>query len=239
MKKGRFKSDFHAVFTDHKIILQRKKCTGGWQSKISVDGTFNSALHPDLVEIQSLFGAENSFQKKEKFLAKKSCQARPINNSSCIRKTVNKVGQVLSLIKNSAHWGEVTNVNSSKELVLNIDGGHIQSNDLSKRSFEAITASVYDPNNLMKKDKHHSIITSKTVVASAKHDQQTQIKRLVMNACRKQGMSPRTNLVARCDGVKNCWSVVSSPGDKCYRITKILDWFHIGKKFKNTQGGHN
>jgi len=31
-KSGKFQSDFHSVFTDHKISLQRKKCTCGWTS---------------------------------------------------------------------------------------------------------------------------------------------------------------------------------------------------------------
>jgi hypothetical protein len=235
MKKGKFKSDFHAVFTDHKVTMQRTQCTCGWQSKISVDGTYDSALHPDLVEMQSLFGAENSFQKTELFLAKKCCQNRPINNSSRIRKTISKVGRLLSIVKNNTSWGEVNDVNHPKELILTIDGGHIQSNNINKRTFEAITASIYDPKNLVQKDKHHSTITDKTVVASAKNDRQIQIKNLVMNACKKQGMSAKTDLVVLCDGAKNCWSVINSIENQCASITKILNWFHIGKKFKNTQ----
>ena len=215
MKKGKFKSDFHAIFTDHKVILQRTQCTCGWQSKISVDGTYDSALHPDLVEMQSLFGAENSFQKTELFLAKKCCQERPINNSSRIRKTISKIGGMLSIVKKNTRWGEVNHANHPKELILTIDGGHIQSNDFRKRTFEAITASIYDPKNLNRKDKHHSSITNKTVVASAKNDHQVQIKKLVMNACHRQGLSVKTDLVVLCDGAKNCWSAISSIESQC------------------------
>lgn len=83
-KKGKFSSDFHAVVTDHKIIFQRMQCNCGWTSKISVDGTYGGVLHPDLVELQSLFGSENSFQKTQEYLAKKCCAKRSINNHSRI-----------------------------------------------------------------------------------------------------------------------------------------------------------
>jgi len=64
-KQGKFTSDFHAVFTDHEITLQRTRCQCGWRSKISIDGIYGSALHPDLVELQSKFGSETSFMKTE------------------------------------------------------------------------------------------------------------------------------------------------------------------------------
>ena len=234
-KSGKFQSDFHSVFTDHKISLQRKKCTCGWTSKISIDGKYASALHPDLVEMQCLFGAESSFKKTEAFLAKKCCASRPINNHSRIQKTINQVGYLLSVIKQEDDWFSSNDPNFSDELILAIDGGYIQSHDADKRSFEALTATVYNPNNLVRKDKNHSEIIDKTVVASAKNDHQISIKRLVKNACKKQGMNLSTKITFLTDGAKNCWSIASVLEGECKEIVKILDWFHIGKKFKNAE----
>jgi len=73
------------------------------------------------------------------------------------------------------------------------------------------------------------------VIASAKDDHQATLKKLIANACRQQGMQGKTKLTILSDGAKNCWSAVSSLEGKCASITKILDWFHIGKKFKHTQ----
>lgn len=234
-KKGKFDSDFHAVFTDHKIKMQRTKCTCGWSSKISIDGIYGSALHPDLVEIQALFGAENSFKKTEEFLAKKCCSKRSINNHGRVQKTINHMGNLFSQVKQDIGWAKSATNDAvfSNELILAIDGAHIQSNDIHKRSFEAITATVYNPENIVKKDKHHNKILFKTVVASAKNDQQSSIKILTKHACLKQGMTKSTKLTALTDGAKNCWSVISELEKTCANVTKILDWFHIGKKFKN------
>ncbi len=234
-KNGKFKSAFHSVFTDHSLSLQRAQCTCGWSSKISIDGTYGSALHPDLVELQSLHGSENSFKKVEEYLSKKCCSERSINNHSRIQKSVNQVGEILRDLKQDDAWVDATKRPYSKELVLNIDGGHIYSNGPDKRSIEAMVAVIYNPNNIKEKDKNHREITDKTIVASAKNDHQVTIKKLTENACLQQGMNKSTTLTALCDGAKNCWSIVSSIENECKSIVRILDWFHIGKKFKNTE----
>jgi len=72
-------------------------------------------------------------------------------------------------------------------------------------------------------------------VASAKNDHQASIKKLVKNACKKQGMNLSTKITLLTDGAKNCWSVASALEDECKEIVKVLDWFHIGKKFKNAE----
>ena len=55
-KQGKFASPFHAIFTDHKLEIQRRTCSCGWRSPYTVEGLFGSAMHPDLLERQSLFG---------------------------------------------------------------------------------------------------------------------------------------------------------------------------------------
>src|SRR5690606_17427773 len=76
---------------------------------------------------------------------------------------------------------------------------------------------------------------SKTVVASAKNDRQQSIKQLTKHACLKQGLHKSTTLTVLTDGAKNCWSVISNLSEECDTIITILDWFHIGKKFKSTE----
>ena len=51
----------------------------------------------------------------------------------------------------------------------------------------------------------------------------------------KEGMRRSTKLTVLTDGAKNCWSVISSLTSSYYNIITILDWFHIGKQFKNVE----
>ncbi len=236
-KQGKFTSDFHAVFTDHEVVIQRTRCQCGWRSKISIDGMYGSALHPDLVELQAKFGSETSFKKTEGLLTARCCGKRAINNHSRIQKTVQHVGELLLAVKKDKQWihGAANDPGTSKELVLVIDGAHLHSKDKHRRSFEAMTATVYNPKNHIEKDKQHNEITNKTVVASAKSDRQKNIKRLAKNACLKQGMDKKTTLTVLTDGAKNCWSVVASLENECLEMITVLDWFHIGMKFKNRQ----
>ena len=94
-------------------------------------------------------------------------------------------------------------------------------------------STVYRTENLIYVDKNHNTITSKTTVASAKDDQQEAIKALFKSACRAQGMTAATKVTCIADGAENCWSIAYSIENECQQITFILDWFHIGMKFKN------
>lgn len=237
-KSGKFDSDFHSVFTDHKVKLQRYKCTCGWTGKISIDGIYGSALHPDLVELQALLGSKNSFKQTEEFLTKRSAQQRPINSHSRIQRTVNHVGKLLTQIKQGEDWAKKAAANEGEkpdELILVIDGAHIKSKDVNKRSFEAITGTIYNPKHRVKKDKHHWEILSKTVVASAKQDKQKSIKKMITNAGAKQGMRENTKLTVLTDGAKNCWSAASDIISSQTCVVTILDWFHIAMKFTNRE----
>jgi len=113
-----------------------------------------------------------------------------------------------------------------------IDGGHLKSKDNDSRSFEALIATIYRPENLRKIDKHHNEITQKTSVASAVSDHQKTIKQLVLNACRQEGANARiTELTCLTDGASNCWSITNSLKPYCKRFINVLDWFHITKRF--------
>lgn len=232
-KKGRFTSVFHALFTDHKVIIQRRGCGCGWQSAYTVEGIYGSSLHPDLVERQSLLGADHSFQKAAGIMNYDSSTKRAVNNDDRIKRTVSLVGTQAEEIKSGQEWAD--SAKSSGELILVVDGGHIKCKDKSKQSFEALIATIYNPSNIKEIDKNHRKITNKTSVASAKKDDHASIKKLVLNACKKQGIGNETTVTALSDGASNCWSIIDTITPFCKEVVRILDWFHIGKKFKNTE----
>lgn len=118
------------------------------------------------------------------------------------------------------------------KLIAVVDGGHLKSKDNNSCSFEAMIATVYRPENIHRIDKHHNEITQKTSVASALSDEQKTIKQLILNACRKEGLSTRvTQLTCLTDGAKNCWSITNLLKQYCKELISVLDWFHITKRF--------
>jgi len=72
-------------------------------------------------------------------------------------------------------------------------------NKTQKRSFEALSAIVYRPENLHAVDQHHRQIINKSVV-SARDDNLQTIKIYLINAALKQGMSPETKVTGLADG---------------------------------------
>lgn len=91
----------------------------------------------------------------------------------------------------------------------------MQPNTKTARSFEAMVATVYAPKNLQKIDKYHNKLISKTSVASSKLDNQVTIKKLTLNARKKQGLTTNIVITALSDGANNCWSIVDSLSKHC------------------------
>lgn len=233
-KQGKFVSEFHSIFTDHKIELQRRTCSCGWKSHNSIHHLYGSSVHPELAKMQCSTGAEHSFNETEIILNEKSNHVRPVNNDDRIRKTVKQVGEKLSEIKEDKSWRKSDN-KGAEELVVNIDGGHVKTKEQNKRSIEELVLSIHNPNNVVSKDKNHNKITQKTYVGSAKDDQLKTIKAFAINACFKEGVSSNTKVTGLSDGAKNCTETLKSLASTGASIMIILDWFHIGKLFKNTE----
>jgi hypothetical protein len=229
-KQGTFSSRFHGVLTDHKVPMQRVSCSCGWISQSSIDGLYGSSMHPDLLEKQAKQGGEESYEKSSKSLDADSAMKRSINSHSQIFKSVKCVAEQLETIKLSDNYGKPAE--TAKDLIVNIDGGHIKARG-DKRSFEAMLATVHRPENLQYVDKNHNAITSKTIVASAKDDDQVTMKTLLKSACRAQGMTKQSSVTCLADGADNCWSIAHSISNDCLEITFVLDWHHIAMKFKN------
>lgn len=227
---GIHESNFHAALTDHKVNIQRKSCRCGWSSAYTVSGLYGNSSHPDLVEKQVIQGSENSYRQASRQLNAESKNTRRINNDDRIRRNVADVAQLIEQSK-LKKYPAVNQKEAAKELVAVVDGGHLKSNK-SSRSFEAMIATVYNPDNIRRIDKHHKEITKKTSVASALSDHQKTIKQLVLNACRKEGSNARiTKLTCLTDGASNCWSITNSLKPYCKQHINILDWFHITKRF--------
>ena len=103
---------------------------------------------------------------------------------------------------------------------------------LDSRSFEAMVATVFCPDNIRQIDESHNEITKKTSVASALSDHQITIKQMILNACRNENMNARvTELTCLTDGASNCWSITNSLKHCCKKLVNILDWFHVTKRF--------
>lgn len=229
-KNGIFNSKFHAVLTDHKAKLQRMSCKCGYKSPVSINGMYGNAIHPDLLTKQAIQGSQLSYEKSSQILDSESGYKRSINSHSQIYKSVKLISEPLEEVRKLLE--PVINKDSAESLIANIDGGHIKSRG-DARSFEAMIATVYRPENIKKIDKNHNLITKKSTVASAKSDHQQSMCALFKSACESQGMNKSTEVVCLADGAENCRSIAHSVEGYCKKVTYIIDWFHIGMKFKN------
>lgn len=229
--RGTKQSNFYSALTDHVVNIQQRRCRCGWKSDGTVAGIYGSALHPDLVEKQTKQGVENSYRKASRDLEAESKSKRRINNDDRIRRNVAHVANIIEAERLKKVRATPQDA-AAKQLVVVADGGHLKSKDKDARSFEAMIATVYRPENIRRIDKHHNEITQKTSVASALNDKQVTIKKLILNACRKEGINARTTeLTCLTDGAANCWSITNTLKSSCKKFINVLDWFHITKRF--------
>jgi len=237
-KNGYKQSNFHAVFSDHKLKMQRHVCPNCRENYVpSIKSLFGTSIHPDLYKLQCELGSAFSFFKSECQLANLCQEKREINNHERVKKTVNAVGKALFDIMTK---NEVS-PQSAQSLIVQVDGGHIKDKAHDKRSFEALSAKIYRPESVIRKG-NRSIIKDRTCVASAKNDRLKSIKQLIKSAATRQGMSKKTKVTVIADGAKNCWQASSILHNQCGEIEYILDWFHIAKLFQpliNSLEGEN
>lgn len=231
-KHGTFSSHFHSVYTDHKIDLNRRTCSCGWKNKYSIEGKFGSPSHPDLLKMQCEYGAEHSFKKAEKILANKNGRHRPVNNHMHIMRLVDKTGSTLSDLKCKV---PPEPKKSADILVAQVDGGHIQPKKQKKRSYEVLAAKFYRLDAKVQKDNHHTLLKESTCVASGLSDKAATIKKQIIYGAKSEGMTDKSIVYALSDGAKNCWSALKGLAKWCREVIPILDWEHIGRKFKNVE----
>ena len=149
-------------------------------------------------------------------------------------RVVEKVGDALCQYKKSEKWAAQPSIVASN-LVINVDGGHVQAEEENKHSFEEIVSTVYKPEDVVIKPYGEKEIPNKISVATVLEDKQVTIKKLVVNSCLKLGTTKDTSIIALTDGVKNCWSITNYLLPYCKDVTNIPDWFHSAKKFKERE----
>ena len=236
-KYGFMPSKFHAVFSDHKLRLQKHRCQNpdcNWQSTPTTSTVFGTDTHPDLAKLQCEQGALYSYRQAQSNLEQLNCQRRSVNNHVQIQQITNQVGERLSHENQKPPNPEELSV-PAEELIVQVDGGHIPTKEQGKRSFEALSGVIYRPSCLEFVDQHHHQITNKSCVVSALDDDLKTIKTYLHHAALKQGLSQQTRVTALADGANNCWSVISVLEPHCQTIEPILDWFHIAQKFQNVK----
>jgi hypothetical protein len=235
-KGGHQESDFHSVFTDHRVTIQRLKCPKCNKYVIpSVQSLFGSVIHPDLAKMQCELSSDHSYPETTAILTKLACGYRKINNQDRIRHNISLIGNSIASSNQIEDKIEVlVSKESAKELILNVDGGHVIDKNPDQRSFETLTAVIYQPKNVViNETTQKGDIIDKSCAASALSDGQVFMKQAVLRAAREQGMTHQTNITSLCDGAVNCWTIVDSLEPYVGSITRILDWFHITMKFKN------
>jgi hypothetical protein len=236
-KLGFTKSNFHAVFSDHKVGIQKHQCRNPkchWQSAPTTTSVFGTSIHPDLARLQCEQGALYSYREAQTNLEKLTVHRRRVNNHNQIRQITDEVGEVLAQ-ENLLPPVQKDCAPPAEEVILQLDGGHIPIKAKDKSSFEALSVVIYRPESIRTIDPQHREIVSKSCVLLAKDDDLATIKTYVLNAACKQGLVQDTEVIALADGANNCWSVILSLKPHCQKLTCILDWFHIGKKFQNVR----
>ena len=242
-KKGYTKSDFNAVFTDHKVNVSRQYCTHcTWKSIPSILSLFGTTVHPDLSRLQCENGAKQTYRDAAHYLNQLSCSERRINNHDRVKQTCEQVGYYTE--KHPIPCAK--KVAPAKQLCLQVDGGHVASKETGARSFEVLSSVVFKPENIDTTYHYEEqedgelvlrykrgTLTSKQCAASAKADKLKHIKQQTLFAAQKEGAGKQTHVTALCDGAKNCWQVVDVLEGKVKKVTRILDWFHLGMKFQN------
>jgi hypothetical protein len=231
VSNGYAKSKFHAVFTDHEIRVQKLKCLHCKKSVVpSVKSLLGTSIHPDLYRLQCEQGANHTYRKAERNMEQMCNKKRDVNNHNRIKHITNEIGGTLAE-KNKV--SEISfDIDEAKDLVVQVDGGHIKTTESNKRSIEVMCAKVYRPESIISVTEDRSKIESSSCAASAKYDKQSSMKKYVKTAATYQGLTSETQVTGLADGAKNCWGIIKSLEKSCKKLECILDWFHIAKKFE-------
>ena len=143
LKKNGYKtSNFHAVFSDHTVRIQKHHCRHpdcGWHSTPTITSLFGTNIHPDLATLHCEQGALYSYREAKKNLKTWNSHSRRVNNHTRVKRMTDKVGAVLAEHNHLAPAAEVCAA-PAQDLLIQADGGHIPIQEKDKRSFEALSA---------------------------------------------------------------------------------------------------
>jgi len=95
-----------------------------------------------------------SYREAQTNLEKVNCSVRSVNNHTRIQSLTNQVSSRLSqdTLKDPSPQDCAA---PATDLIVQVDGGHIPVKEKGKRSFEALSAIAYQPDNIEQIDKHH------------------------------------------------------------------------------------
>jgi hypothetical protein len=236
-KDGKEKCDVHTMNSDKVIEIQRYRCRScKWMSSNSIKSTYGTDVHTSLTKLQAELSCSHSLRKTVEILELVSnCRKRTVNNKQRIKRVIASVGGAIETYNKTDIDIYTANIIKASHLIVNVDGAHIRSQGDNSRSFEAMTATIINPKDIDKSNIDHPMINKKLCIASAKSDNQETMKTMIVNAAKRHGMTKETAVVALSDGADNCRSVIKSLLPFCGELEIILDWFHIGMKFKNMQ----
>jgi hypothetical protein len=234
-KDGKEKCDVHTMNSDKVIEIQRYRCRKcKWMSSNSIKATYGTDVHTSLTKLQAELSCSYSLRKTVAILELVSSDTkRTVNNKERIKRVAAVVGGAIEKYNKMDVTTNDQKIVRASHLIVNVDGAHIRSQGDSSRSFEAMTATIINPEDIDKSNNDHHVVTKKLCVASAKSDNQETMKTIIINAAKRHGMTQDTAVVALSDGADNCRSVIKSLSPFCGELEVILDWFHIGMKFKN------
>lgn len=209
-KRGKASCEVHAMNTDHKIEIQKDRCSHcDWTSSESIKVMYGTDVHTSLTKIQAELGSSYAFRKVVSILQTLSLdKKRSINNKERIKRVVTAVGKAIEEYN-------LSDVEESKDaignLIVHVDGAHVNTQEKGKRSFEVMTATIFKPEDVRMVNERERVIEHKAVVASAKEDNQASITKMLINAAKRFGTnSSVTNIVGLSDGASNCKSVIKS-----------------------------
>lgn len=233
VKYGKRRSDYHDILTDHKLTIGRKRCPEcHYEPGSTIKNILGDSMSGDLIRLQSELGATYTYRESERLFSTFSRAKRYINNHDRIKHTAEGVGSQIRKLHQTER--EIVCREEAKELIVNVDGGHINTNEEGRRSFEAMTAVIYRPESLVSnKEGTRNRLISKHCAASALNDSQQQMIADTILAALKQGLSPHTKITALCDGAENCWKIAKSLEPLAASMVCILDWFHLSMKIQN------
>jgi len=233
VRDGQNKSNYYDIFTDHKITFTRKHCPAcNYEVNATMKTIFGSELSVQLAKIQSELGSNYSYRDSELLFELFSQNHREINNHDRIKHTSEAVGKEIR----NLHKGEneLAAIAPAQEIIINVDGGHINTTEVGKRSFEAMAAVVYKPESLKPNESGtKNRLISKHCATSTCNDNQNEMIANTIVAALKEGLTPNTHITALCDGAKNCWQIIDALKPLAATTTCILDWFHISMKIHN------
>ena len=100
----------------------------------------------------------------------------------------------------------ILEVPEAKDLIVAVDGGHINTTEEGKRSMEEMTSVVYKPESIeSNKKKSRTYLTSKNCAASVKNDNQEEMISGTIVAALKQGLTSNTHIHALFSYCRRQW----------------------------------